>query len=67
MSPDAERILEAIESIQGHTIVPDNLEMTVYHFLSQLGSEVIRDCAGKSFDYKVGYLEGWCRSHKGRK
>jgi hypothetical protein len=47
MSPDAKRILDAIESIQGHTIVPDNLEMTVYHFLSQLGGDVIRDCAGK--------------------
>lgn len=67
MSPDTERILDAIESIQGHTIVPDNLEMTVYHFLSQLGGDVIRDCAGKPFDYKMSYLEGWCRAVKERK
>ena len=62
MSPDVERLIEAIERIQGHTLVPENIESLIYHVISNLGSDEIRDCSGKSMDFKRGYIEGYSRA-----
>lgn len=61
MSPDVERIVEAIERIQGHSLVPDNIHSLVYHFISSLGTDAIKDCSSRSMEFKMGYIEGWSR------
>ena len=66
MSPDVEEILNAIESIQGHTIVPENIESTVYHFISSLGPDAIYACSGRSMQFKMGYIIGYSQG-KGSK
>ena len=62
MSPDTQQIIKAIERIQGHTLVPENMTEMIYHFISSLGPNAIRDCAGKDLSFKIGYIEGWSRS-----
>ena len=64
MSPDVQKVLEAIETIQGHSLVPENTYSMIYHFISSLGSEAIYDCAGKSEQFKIGYIQGYALASK---
>ena len=65
MSPDTESLVRAIERIQGHTLVPEDINSLIYHFISNLGSEAIHDCSGKSLEFKRGYIEGYSRRNGG--
>ena len=65
MSPDTESLIEAIERIQGHTLVPEDVHSLIYHFISSLGRDAIHDCAGKNVDFKRGYIEGYSRKNGG--
>tara|TARA_Y100001956_G_C4107430_1_gene180697 strand:- start:277 stop:486 length:210 start_codon:yes stop_codon:yes gene_type:complete len=67
MSPDTESLIRAIERIQGHTLVPEDIHSLIYHFISNLGSEAIYDCSGKSLEFKRGYIEGYSRRNGGSK
>lgn len=62
LSPDTERILEAINIIKGGaSIVPEDIDAAVNLVLSSLGRDVIMDCIGMNPDVRRAYLLGYAR------
>ena len=61
MSPELKSLVESIERYQGKSLLPNDVRTLVYHFISSLGPEAIRECAGKDMSFKIGYVEGYCR------
>lgn len=60
LSPDAERVLEAISIINGGaSIVPEDLDDAVSHMISRIGSHAIRDNCGMAPHMKRSYLIGY--------
>ncbi|CAL9982763.1 hypothetical protein VPHD81_0029 [Vibrio phage D81] len=60
LSPDTERVLEAISIINGGaSIVPEDLDAAVSHMISKIGSHAIRDTCGMAPDIKRSYLVGY--------
>ncbi len=64
MSPPSEDLIQVIEDLKGHSFIPENLESVVYHTISNLGGEAIRDCAEKDLNFKIGYIFGYRRRFK---
>lgn len=64
VSPDTEDVMAAINKIFGRSIIPEDLYGAVSHSISQLGGDAIRLCAGKSLEYKTGFLIGYAAALK---
>lgn len=60
MSPDVERILEAINTIKGGaSIVPEDIDAAVSHVLSSLPKNARMDCIGMRPEQKRAFLLGY--------
>lgn len=60
VSPDVEKILEAINIIKGGaSIVPEDIDSAVSHVLSTLPKKVRINCLGLSPEHKRAFLLGY--------
>lgn len=60
ISPDVERVLEAINVIKGGaSIVPEDIDSAVSHVLSSLPRKAMRECIGLSPAQKRAFLLGY--------
>lgn len=60
LSPDVERILEAINIIKGGaSIVPEDIDSAVSHVLSELPRKARHECIGMRPEQKRAFLLGY--------
>lgn len=59
VSPDTDDVLRAISTLKGgRSIVPEDLDATVSHVISDMGAGAISLCCGKSAEAKRWFIIG---------
>lgn len=59
VSPDTDDVLRAISTLKGgRAIVPEDLDATVSHVISDMGAGAISLCCGKSPEAKRWFIIG---------